>query len=114
MSTKLQAIKATLSSGMVVILRQFRISDTEIAAQEVSSRANGDANLLQLLMQKALVKNCLIEINGVAVSAAQREDLDSLFTISEYGQVMKVIQKVSGGDDLGKEPTIEHITSGDR
>lgn len=111
---KMNAIKVTLSTGKVVILRELKISHTELAAQEVAPRANGDANVLQLLMQKALLKNLLIQVDGKDLSAAEREDMDELFSIGEYSQLLKVVQKVSGGDESGKEARLEVVNSGDK
>ena len=56
----MKVIKVTLSTKKVVLLREMKISDQETAAQEVSHRADGDANLMGLFMQKALVKNLIV------------------------------------------------------
>ncbi len=106
--------KVVLSTGKVVVLRELKISDTEIAAQEVAPRANGDSNLLQVFMQKVLLKNILVSIDGKPLTATEREDMDSLFKMGEYSQLMKVIAEMSGGDDLLKKPRIEVVSSGDK
>ncbi len=110
----MKVIKVTLSTGKVALLREMKIADQEVAAQEVSSRTNGDPNLMGLFMQKALVKNLLVQIDGEEVPATKREDLDSLFTMPEYSQLLKVIKELMGGDDAGKLPAIEHATCGDK
>jgi hypothetical protein len=110
---KKQATKVTLSSGKIVLLRELKISDTELAAQEVASRANGDQLLMQVFMQKALLKNLLLQVDGKTVDAVEREDLDSLFTAAEYGQLISVMNKLSGGDDAKKEPGLEVVFTGD-
>lgn len=110
----MKVIKVTLSTKKVVLLREMKISDQETAAQEVSHRADGDANLMGLFMQKALVKNLIVQIDGVEVPAAKREDLDSLFSMGEYSQLLKVIKELMGGDEAGKLPGIEHVVSGDK
>ena len=104
--------KVTLSTGKVVLLREMKISDTEIAAQAVASRSNGDQNLLQILMQKELVKNLIVAVDDKKLSGSEKEDMDSLFSIAEYGQLMSVIKKITG-DDMGKEPRLEVVSSGD-
>lgn len=109
----MQVVKVTLSTKRVVLLRELKISDTESAAQEVAGRSNGDANLLSLLMQKALVKNLLVQVDGKAVSAVEREDLDSLFKLGEYNQLMQAIKMMTGGDESEKKPLLEVASIGD-
>lgn len=109
-----QVTKVTLSSGKVVLLSEIKISIVEQAAQQVAPRANGDANVLQFLMQKAMLQGVLYKINDKDVTAIEREDMDSLFTMAEYSQLLSVITKMSGGDDLGKQPKLEIVTSGDK
>lgn len=117
--SKLSLIKVVLSSGKVALLREMKISDSEKAAQQVSSRANGDMNVLQMLMQKALVQILLVKISKDeketprTVTGNEKEDMDSLFTMSEYGQLLKVIGKLSGAEDMGKEPRIEMVAQTD-
>lgn len=112
MAKTLKLIKVTLSTGKIVFLRELKINDTEQAAQMVAKKADGDRNVLQILMQKALLQLVLNSTQEDAnsprkpVSAIDREDLDSLFNLSEYTQLLQVIGKVSGADDTGKEPTI--------
>lgn len=111
--SKQPLIKVVLSTGKVVFLRQMKISDSETAAQQVASRAAGDSNVLQLLMQKALIQALIVrcadteEAEAKVITGNQREDLDSLFTLTEYTQLLKVVGKISGAEDMGKEPRIE-------
>lgn len=109
-----KAAKVTLGSGKIVIIREMKISHTELAAQEVAPKAAGDANVLQVLMQKALVKNLLVEINGQPVTAQDREKMDDLFSMAEYTQLLTVIKEMSGGDDMGKMSQIEAVSYGDK
>lgn len=107
---KMSCVRATLSTGKKVILRQMKISDTEMAAQSVAVKANGDMTILQIMMQRAIVQLLLQAINEKVVTPQEKEDLDSLFTLKEYSEVMQVVNKISGGaDPLGKEPEIEII-----
>lgn len=108
----LQAVKIVLTSKKEVIMRPMRISDSELAAQAVGKKAGDNQILMQILLQKEIVKNLLLEIDGKKVTAAEREDLNELFTPAEYGQLLKVINKMSGGDDLGNEPVIEVVSFG--
>jgi hypothetical protein len=106
--------RATLSTGKIVLLKELKISHTETAAQEVAPRANGDANLLQLLMQKAMLKNLLISVDGKELSAVEREDMDTLFSVLEYAELLHVVAEMSGGSALGKKPTIDLVNYGDK
>lgn len=100
-----------MSSGKTAILRELKISHTEQAAQLVASKAKGNPDILQLLMQKALVGLLLVQVNDKDLSAAEKEDMDSLFTMSEYSQILYAIKKMSGGDDEGNDPRLEMITT---
>jgi hypothetical protein len=111
MSQKQAVAKVTLSSGKIVLLRELRITDTEVAAQKVASRSQGDGNVLQVLMQKALLQLVLVQIDGKPVSETDKEDMNSLFNLQEYTQLLKVLQKMSGGDEMGKEVKIETVVS---
>lgn len=106
--------KVTLSTGKTVYLRELKIKHTEMAAQEAAPRSNGDSNVLSLLMQKILVRMLIAKIGDNAPTAAELEDMDSLFSISEYSQLLKVVAKLSGGDEAGKLPAIEVVSSGSK
>ncbi len=108
-------VKVVLSTGKVVLLRQMKVSDTEKAAQKVSRKCDGDPLLMQIMIKKVLVQNLLSKISESEatplrdVTAIEREDIDSLLTLSEYAQVMKVIGKISGEDELGNEARVEFV-----
>jgi hypothetical protein len=109
---KINVVKVTLSTQKVVLLRVMKISDTENAAQQVAKRADGDSSLMQVMMQKALLQSLLVSIDGKALNALEREDLDSILSMGEYTQLLKVVGKLAGGDDAGKEPQIELVSGG--
>lgn len=109
-SSTLKAAKVTLSTGKVVILREMQIDDTEQAAAIVAPRADGDMNLLQIFMQKEILKRVLISIDDKKLSANEKEDLKSVLNMTEYGQLMKVIGEMSGGADAGKKPKMEIVS----
>jgi hypothetical protein len=47
------------------------------------------------------------------LSGADKEDLDALFDVSEYTQILQVIGKLAGGDDTaGKPLEMEMIVEG--
>ncbi len=117
-----QLIKITLTNSSnpneiktkTVTLRPLKISHSEQAAESVAGRSNGDANLMQVLMQKALFKLLLFQIDDKTVSANDKEQMDNLFSPKEYGQLLKVVAKINGGDEKEADPKIEFVSSGDK
>lgn len=111
----MQLVKVVLRSGKTVYLRMMQISDTEKAAQKVSAKAGGDSNVLQILMQKALVQLLLVKMAAKegdkpeAISGVERENLDALFTIQEYSDILKVVGKMSGADEPAKDLPLEMV-----
>lgn len=114
MSEKMMVTKVTLSTGKSVLLREPKIKDTDLAAQSAAPRSGGDVNVLQYLAQKEMLKALIVAINDKAVSPKEVEDLDSIFSVKEYSQLLKVASKILGDDELGKEPTIEHVAFGSK
>lgn len=112
---KQRLIKVVLSTGKSVYLREMKVSDAEKAAQKVSRRADGDPLLMQVMMKGQMIKSLIMKIgeNAEAVprdlSAIEKEDLDSLFSITEYGQLVKTVGKVMGDEDMGNEAQVEFL-----
>lgn len=107
-SKQIEVHKVTLSSGKVVLLRDFKIRDQELAMQIAGRKAKDNAAYLGMLVQKELIKILLIQIDGKDIPKTAVEDLDSLFTISEYKQLVMYLGKMMGDDeDEGKMPTAE-------
>lgn len=110
-----RAIKVVLSTGKVVLLREMKISDTEKAAGKVSRRADGDPMMMQIFMKKALVQSLLLKIavdeksDLRDISGNEKEDFDSLFSMAEYGQLIKAINKMSGEEESGNEAKVEFL-----
>lgn len=102
-------VKVTLSTKKVIFLRHLKISDTETAAEMVAQRANGDSNLMQIFMQKALLELILVAVNDLStpLNPIQRKQMDSLFSPGEYAQILKVVGKMAGADDAKKDPEVE-------
>jgi hypothetical protein len=107
-------LKVTLKSGKVVVLREPKIKHTELAAQAAAQHSNGKPQLMGMFMQRELLKTLLISVDGKVLSASDAEDLDSLFSLADYGQLMLAVDEISsGGEALGKAQ-IEIVPSGDR
>lgn len=104
-------VKATLSTGKVVLLRELKISHSEKAAMMVADKAGENSKVMQILMQKELIKMVLFKVNDKELSLAEKDDFDNLFTIQEYSQIAQVVGKMNGGDDGSKEAKIELVAS---
>ena len=106
--------KVTLGSGKVVLLREVKIKHTDLAAMAASPRANGDANVLMMLMHKELVKLLICQIDGKTPSSSELEDLDGLMSVLDFAQLSSVIRQLTGGSDMGKLPTTEVVPFGSK
>ncbi len=113
---QLTGIKATLSSGKIVLLRTLKIVHFELAVKAVGGRGKGNATLQQVLTNKELMKLLLHSVDGKVLGPTDAEDLDALFTIAEYQQVQHVIGEMAGainGDGEESEgPKIETVLCG--
>lgn len=111
--TPMQVHKVILSSKREVLIREPRIRDQELAAMAASGKAKTDNQMVfGVFMQKEMLKQLLVQIDGQKITAAQVEALDQLFTYKEYGQLLKAMGKILGEeDDLGKFQ-IEVLPSG--
>ena len=114
MSDKLNVFKVTLSTKKVVLLREVKIKHQELAAMSASPKSGGDNTVFAILMQKELLKQLIVQVNGKAVKPMELEDLDNLFSFSEYTQLNQVLNKVTGiGEDTLGKFQIEVVNSGD-
>jgi hypothetical protein len=113
---KMQAVRVVLSTKKEVILREMEIEDEENAAAEVAAKAGDSPMLFAFLMQKALIKQLLLRVDGKALTLNDKENLKALFTKREYDEVRTVVARVSGVDgskDLGKGLALEVVTDGE-
>ena len=106
--------KVTLSTGKEILLREVKIKDQELAAQAAAGVAGSDNNLtLALAMQKEMLKMLITQVDGSKPAPAQLEDLDGLFSYSEYMQLVSVLGKLTGDESLGNAQ-IELVVSGEQ
>lgn len=103
--------KVTLSSKKIVLLRDPLIKHTGIATQAAAPRANGDPHVLGMLAQQELLKLLVVQVDGKSPSRSDLENLDKMFTLKEFNQLQKVLQKL-GGDEGNAEPEIEIVNFG--
>lgn len=102
--------KITLSSGKVVLLRDPKIKDQELATRAASALVKGDnAFAFGMAMQKEMLKLLLAQVGDKKPTATEAEDLDGLFTFGEYTQCLKAVAKIAGmEDDLGNFQIEQH------
>jgi hypothetical protein len=112
MSNKMKVIKVTLSSGREVLLRELKIRDQEMAMRNCADKAGTNVILAATMGQKELLKLLIVQVDGKPVKGAETENLDDLFTYSEYMQLMQVLGKLTGADTQ-TDPKIEFATSGE-
>lgn len=105
-----QVTKVTLSSGKVVLLRDFKIRHQELAAKAVGPRGSENQSYQNILMQNELIKILTVRVDAADVKPT--DSLDDLFTMAEYQQICKVVMKLSGGDEASVAPLIEVVSSG--
>jgi hypothetical protein len=105
--------KVTLSTGKVVLLREMKIKHQELAAMAAAPKAQDNNVILALHMQKELLKILIVQINGQDVKPSQLENLDDVFSMNEYGQLLRVVAQLRGDEaDMGKFQ-VETVSSGD-
>lgn len=106
--------KVTLSTKKVVLLREPKISDQDLAAQAASRTVKGDNVVgLTLAMQKELLKQLVVKIDDKQPRPSELESLDSWFSLREYMELSSVVAKIAGlGDVSGNEPMTEQVKFG--
>lgn len=103
--------KVILSSKKEVLLREMKIRHQELAAKICGKKAGDNMAYLSTLMQAELLKMLVVQVDGKSVSPSEVENLDNMFSLLEYRQLISAVSKLMGGDDMG-EPQIEIGLSG--
>ena len=102
--------KVTLSSGKVVLVRDFKIKHRKLATQAI-----GHAKVNELTagvsMMDEYVKMLVCKINDKIPSATEMQDLDSIFSYKEYMQVSNFISNMAGLEEI-QSPKTEMVTFG--
>jgi hypothetical protein len=105
--------KVTLSSGKVAYLRDMKIEDQELAAIAAGRSAPADNQLaMGVVMQKELLKILLIQVGEKKLSGSEKEDLNSLFSYTDYREITSVVGQIAGVDDPLGKLQIEHVSFG--
>lgn len=101
--------KITLPSGKVVALREMSIKMKNQCVEAVAlAIPNAAPPVFQARLQDEMVKALLVNVNGKVPSGSEREDLDQLFTMKEYGSLGLALTEIVG-EVAEKKPKIELV-----
>lgn len=100
--------KCTLDTGKVVLLREFKIKDKNVAAETAAIRSGNNPTAFEAYMQDEVLKLLVVEIDGKKMTKSQVEDLDAVFSFSEYQQLLFQVKEMLG---QGKKPSVEIVNS---
>lgn len=105
----MQAIRVTCTTGKEVILRKPKIKDREIATAACESRSGKDKILTaSVMMQSEMLKLIILQIDKQKPDRAKIEDLDNYFEMSEFNELMSVMEELLGKRD--SKPKMEITT----
>lgn len=99
--------KVTLSTGKVVFLREMLISHQNLAIKAVGQKAGENQALLGMMMNQELLKLLIHSVDGKDLGHKDLEKLDDVLKVSEYTQLLKVIEQIVGGN--GQEAQIDFV-----
>ncbi len=88
-------VKNEDGSEKKITLRTVLIKDINMATSIAATKCQ-DPKVMPLVMQQELLKIILLDIDGKPPTSVEREDLDGLFTVSEYLALMEYTQNAMG------------------
>jgi len=91
-----------LDTGKKVVLSEFKIKHKNLAAKAASTAQGAE---FDARMQDEILKIVLVSVDGKVLNGIEKEDLDSVFSYSEYNQVLLFIRDMVGVD--AKKPQIK-------
>ena len=97
--------KVVLSSKKEVLLREMKIKYQNLALKAIGQRGGDNNMLTDSLMQQELLKILIVQVDGKPVDSKVLEQLDEVFAYAEYMQLLQVVNKISGGNELGEFQT---------
>lgn len=89
--------KITLSTGKEVLLRDMKIKYQNLSLRAVGDKAGDNKALLGSMMQQELLKILLVQVDGKAPEKKELENLDSMFSYLEFGQLVRALDQIQGG-----------------
>lgn len=105
--------KVTLSTKKVVLLRRMEVSDYEVACEGAGMKFNSEFGQ-KAAVGKELVKALLVKIDDKPVTALQRENLNDLFSVPEFMELMEVVNKTTGLGEKKEKATVEVVSIGEK
>lgn len=103
------AIKVTMRSGRVAVLREPKILDMELCAKKVGRDKGLNPAEAQIKLQNELLRLLLLQIDGDEMTHDKKNDLDSILTFNEWADLQRMVQKLTGDDSAGEELAVEMI-----
>jgi hypothetical protein len=107
----MSGFKVTLGSGKVVLFRKMKISDHANAAEAAGLKFQTTAGQ-QAETIKELVKQLLYKVDEKELTGLEKEDLDALFEMEEYSQLLEVVGKTTGLGEKKTAPKLEIVNIG--
>lgn len=104
--------KVTLGSGKVVLLRDIKIKHYELAMKAAGHKAGKNELLAGFSSSCELLKMLIVQIDGKDVSKSGVEDLDALFSASEFRQLSKFLDKLQQAEGEDEDPKSEVVSFG--
>ena len=96
MANQIEGYKLIFSKQGVdktVLIRKMKISDRVKATEAVAALNKSDNQWVYLaMMSLELVKMLLHSVNGKVLSPEEKEDLDAIFSMDEYGQLEQFVK----------------------
>ncbi len=110
-----QAIRVTLSTGKVVVIRLPKIKHQEQAMRAVGKKAQGNPELLQFLSGVELIKLLLVKVDKKDFSYKDWEtkSLDDVFDLKEIKQITLAISQFTQDEEEGFLPKTEAVSIGE-
>lgn len=101
-----------LDTGKVFRFRTPEIADYEMAMMAAGRTGGDNAMLMSFNMQKELLKQLLVSIDGRALTSIDREKLQTLVTTEEYLGLVEVMQQFLGKSKVRRHEQVK--PSGDK
>ena len=101
--------KVTLSgSKKNVILDDLTLQHEEMAYEIAASKYRDNPMMMALASIKEILKLLIVEVDGKAPSAIERETVDKQFTYGEWKQLESVVIKLKGTEN--PTPQVETVS----
>jgi phage FluMu protein gp41 len=84
-------ITVKLSTGKTVTLRAKKISDSLEAAEALGENASQHPMTYSLQVGQELARRSIVAINDKPISGKDLLDLDSHFSVEEFGEVLEAV-----------------------